>query len=60
MKKINVELVSSWKIMKPNVCDVCGEKAEYTLRAFSLWRGIRYADLCEKHRLDWINGSLSL
>lgn len=58
MKKINISQVSSWRIMKPDRCEICGKDAEYVLRAFSFWRGIRYAHLCEECRRNWINGIL--
>lgn len=60
MKKIGVGNCSSWWIEKPDVCDHCGEKAEYILRAFSFLRGIRVAKLCAKCRGLWIDDKIQI
>jgi hypothetical protein len=60
MKTIGRQDVSWWNIIKPEKCEICGEKAEYVLRAVSILRGVRTAELCEKHRQEWINGLLTL
>jgi hypothetical protein len=60
MKKIGRSNCINWWIKKPDICEHCGDKAEYIIRIFSFWRGIRVAGLCEKCRNLWIDDKIQI
>jgi len=61
MKKISRRNSIFWDIEQIGKCDVCDEKATYKIHAFSLF-GLRLRNgfLCDKHRLEFINGNLEI
>ena len=60
MKKIGRSNCMSWWVMKPTICEHCGEPATHIIRCFSFWRGIRVAPLCDKCQLLWIDDKIQI